>query len=299
MGTQDSPMVDKDPIKGLGKISTKKWNSYVDQFYDKYCTGEARAKAAALKDPKLHNTLIRLQEFSTVIEANQAMKAGDIGRRINVWKRWSIMAQGLPGLHNYATYLPRMVLLLTELLPDDLAKYFCHSILMSPSGREDHFQSKDCYLEVQNYWLKSFFNQTGNGTQTNQLKDLFSLNIHLLRDMMHSFRADTGSAVFTQSHHNIMSPKSLNVFLQMAHNFNILNESPGSLAPKEKVKKVQNSYVFGISKFKQQIDKDTDLNQYKQHMNPMAMETDTDVGEEHNQQEQGTQTREKQSRYEL
>jgi hypothetical protein len=120
-----------------------------------------------------------------------------------------------------------------------------------------------------------------------------------LRDMMHSFRADTGASVFTQSHHNIMSPKPLNLFLQMARNFDILNESPGSLAPKEKVKKVQNSYVFGISKFKQQIDKDTDLKQYKQHMNPMAMEIDTDVGEEHNQQEQGTQTREKQSRYEL
>ncbi|PLW50675.1 hypothetical protein PCASD_00776 [Puccinia coronata f. sp. avenae] len=182
-------MVDKDPIKGLGKISTKKWNFYVDQFYDKYCTGEARAKAATLKDPKLHNTLIRLQEFLT---------------------------------------------------------------------------------------LQTF-----------------------LRDMMHSFRADTGATVFTQSHHNIMSPKSLNVFLQMARNFDILNEPPGSLAPKEKVKKVQNSYVFGISKFKQQIDKDPNLNRYKQHMNPMAMEIDTDVGEEHNQQEEGTETREEQSRYAL
>jgi hypothetical protein len=180
MGTQDQPIIEREPSAGVPKIPTSKWNTIVEEVYRKYCTGEAREAASKKKCPKLHNLLIRLEEFSTIVEANRAMKAGDIGRLLNVWKKWSVMSQGLKGLRNYSAYLPRMVLLLTEILPPSLAKHFRHSLLFSPSGRENHFVAKDFYLELQNYWLKFFFNQTGAGTQINRLKTLFSLNIHLV-----------------------------------------------------------------------------------------------------------------------
>ncbi|KAA1066010.1 hypothetical protein PGT21_018262 [Puccinia graminis f. sp. tritici] len=276
MGTQGQPIPEPDLSKGLPKIPTEKWNTIIEDVYLRYCTGEAREKASKQECPKLHNLLIRLEELSTVVEANRAMKAGDIGRLLNIWKKWSVMSQSLKGLRNYSAYLPRMVLLLTEILPPSLAKHFRHSLLFSPSGRENHFVAKDFYLELQNYWLKFFFNQTGAGTQIDRLKNLFSLNIHMLRQMMHSLRLDSGASVFTQSHKNIMTTKSLNVFLQMANNFNILDESSGAQKGEQnKIKKVGNSYILGSQKIKVEIGNDPNLSRFKLHMR-----CDTGLGKE-------------------
>ncbi|PLW46799.1 hypothetical protein PCASD_06026 [Puccinia coronata f. sp. avenae] len=192
MRTEKEPLVEFNKKHPKPKMDTAEWNNIIHQFYNKYCTGEARAQAyerscidppetAPKASPQLSNFLIRLQEFSTVVEANRAMKAGDIGRLMNVWKMWLVMSQGLKGLNNYSSYLPRAVLLLNEVLPPDLAKLFRHSLLFSPSGRDNHFVAKDFYLEIQNYWLKYVYNRSGQGTQIERLKELYSLNIHLVR----------------------------------------------------------------------------------------------------------------------
>ncbi|POW07303.1 hypothetical protein PSTT_08357 [Puccinia striiformis] len=80
-------------------METPEWNRIIEEFYNRFCTAEARAKADELStpsepdelpeaSPRLNNTLLRLHEFSTVVEANRAMKAGDIGRLMIVWKMW-------------------------------------------------------------------------------------------------------------------------------------------------------------------------------------------------------------------
>ncbi|KAH9469724.1 hypothetical protein Pst134EA_007004 [Puccinia striiformis f. sp. tritici] len=191
MKTENHPVVEFNDARPKPVMETPEWNRIIEEFYNRFCTAEARAKADELStpsepdelpeaSPRLNNTLLRLHEFSTVVEANRAMKAGDIGRLMIVWKMWSVMCQGLKGLHNYSSYLPHMVLLLTELLPPSLAKLFKHSLLFSPTGRENHFVAKDFYLELQNYWLKFVFNRSGRGTKIERLKDIFSLNIHML-----------------------------------------------------------------------------------------------------------------------
>ncbi|KNE98488.1 hypothetical protein PSTG_08228 [Puccinia striiformis f. sp. tritici PST-78] len=163
------------------KIATGAWNSIILECYERFCSPRSRHEAAKESCPKLHNLLVRMQEFSTVVEANNAMKAGDIGRLINIWKMWSVMSQSLKGLTHYASYLPRLVLLLTEILPASLSKLLRHNMLFSPSGRPNHFVAKDRYLENMNYWLKFFFNRGGVGTEVQRLKNLFSLNIVYVR----------------------------------------------------------------------------------------------------------------------
>jgi hypothetical protein len=118
-----------------------------------------------------------LHEFATVLEADCAMKAGDIGRLLNIWRMWSVMAQGIKGLNKYAIHLPCMIVLLTEVLPEGLQKVLQHSILVTPSGRPNHFVGKDFFLEVQNYWLKYFYNKCGTGINICRLMDVYSLNI--------------------------------------------------------------------------------------------------------------------------
>ncbi|KNE96170.1 hypothetical protein PSTT_07432 [Puccinia striiformis] len=99
------------------KLSTAKWNAIVDEFYSTFCTQRARKAANPLDCPWLYNTLLMPRDFSTVVEAKQAMKAGDIGQLYAVWKKWSLMAQALPGITNYSLHLPRQVLLPTVILP--------------------------------------------------------------------------------------------------------------------------------------------------------------------------------------
>ncbi|PLW31841.1 hypothetical protein PCANC_17206 [Puccinia coronata f. sp. avenae] len=172
-----------DPMPAEPKtIPTEEGNSIINKCYEKFCSPHARDKAAVGANPKLHNVLIRLHEFSTVIEANRAMKAGDVGRLINVWKIWSFMTHSLPGLTHYSCYLPRLVLLLTHILPESLSKLLRHNLLFSPSGQPSHFVAKDFFLENQNYWLKYFYNRGGIGTDVNRLKQLFSMNIQLWKE---------------------------------------------------------------------------------------------------------------------
>jgi hypothetical protein len=110
MRTEKEPLVEFNKKHPKPKMDTAEWNNIIHQFYNKYCTGEARAQAyerscidppetAPKASPQLSNFLIRLQEFSTVVEANRAMKAGNIGRLMNVWKMWLVMSQGLKGLN--------------------------------------------------------------------------------------------------------------------------------------------------------------------------------------------------------
>ncbi|POW01076.1 hypothetical protein PSHT_12688 [Puccinia striiformis] len=149
--------IEGQPIRDtLPTIPTSRWNQVIDDCYLKYCSPAARRQAYEKcrvdksmqrrkldeteldevkkrhKQSKLSNLLVRLHEFSTVVEANRAMKQGDIGRLINIWRMWSVMSQSLPGLTHYATYLPRLVLLLTKMAFD--------SDLLDQYDRKNHYR---------------------------------------------------------------------------------------------------------------------------------------------------------------
>ncbi|KAI7949375.1 hypothetical protein MJO28_008196, partial [Puccinia striiformis f. sp. tritici] len=160
------------------------------------------------------------------------MRAGDIGRVINMWNRWAVMANGMTGLRNYAIHLPRMVLLLTKVLPEGLATVLRHPLLVCPSGRPNHFVGKDFYLENQNFWLKYFYNHSGIGTEINRLKEVFSLNISIsccsslmLFSCVNWCRASRGTQnLVVQSHKHELTSDSINNFLKMAQQHEILSD---------------------------------------------------------------------------
>ncbi|POW23086.1 hypothetical protein PSHT_00587 [Puccinia striiformis] len=259
----------------LVTLPTERWNAIVNECYERFCSPHARRTAAQANYPQLSNTLIMLHDFSSVVEAKRSMKAGDVGRLMNVWKKWCLMTQGLTGLTNYSSYLPRMVLQLTHILPPALQKYLCHNMLFSPTGRKNHFVAKDHWLETQNYSLKFLFNQTGNGTSWDRLRDIFSVNIELLQSMFQSLKTDCGASVIHQSHKNELTSRSLDMFMQMANNRDILaqklpKQTPISkLANKEKpkLKRIDNTYLTGFAKMKRTIrTKDPDMKKMKKHL---------------------------------
>ncbi|POW04996.1 hypothetical protein PSTT_10002 [Puccinia striiformis] len=201
----------------------------IDQCYERLFSPKARRaaeKEATKKDspnPKLANLLLRLHDFATVIEADRAMKAGDIGRLLNMWRMWSVMAQGIKGLNKYAIHLPRMLILLTDVLPPGLQKVLQHSMLITPSGRAGHFVGKDFFLEVhlevQNCWLKYVYNNSGIGTNIRRLMDVFSLNISMLRELVRDMAGLSGNNYVQQSHKCRLTTASINSFLEMANQY--------------------------------------------------------------------------------
>ncbi|KAA1098473.1 hypothetical protein PGT21_035615 [Puccinia graminis f. sp. tritici] len=179
MGAENTPLPkEKVPLSGA-QIEEIVGNCYT-RFFSPFALREAQAK----KDAKHINLLLRFRDFATVVECNRAMRAGDVGRLINIWRQWSVMAQGIKGLTKYAIHLPRLVLLITKVLPQGLQAVIKHSLLVSPSGRPGHFVAKDHYLEIKNYWLKYIYNQTGRGTEIKRLVDLYSINILTVRNVV-------------------------------------------------------------------------------------------------------------------
>lgn len=132
----------------------------IDKCYDRYLTRDSLNDCSKTGDWTMYNMHLRLRDFATIVEGDQAMRAGDIGRVFLMWKRWAVMAQGVSGLSHYAIHLPRFILILEKYLPKDLARAIRHSLLIPTAGRAGHWVAKDFYLEIQNYWLKYFFNNS-------------------------------------------------------------------------------------------------------------------------------------------
>ncbi|POW11554.1 hypothetical protein PSHT_08425 [Puccinia striiformis] len=249
----------------LPVIPTEQWNDIIHKCYNRFCSPDALINAHS--DPRLNNLLVRMQDFSTVIEANRAMKAGDVGRLINIWKMWTFMTQSLPGLTHYSAYLPRLVLLITQILPPSLGKLIRHTLLVSPSGRPGHFVAKDFFLENYNYWLKHFYTRGGMGTQIERLKTLYSSNIPLLRSMFHSLRQDSGAKHVPQSHKSLLKMRALERFAQMAQTNDILHVQKKKKRAGTEVKAIPNTYLEGIKQLQDEISrKPQELGRFTMHM---------------------------------
>ncbi|KNF06686.1 hypothetical protein PSTG_00002 [Puccinia striiformis f. sp. tritici PST-78] len=183
------------------------------------------------------------------------------------------MTQSLPGLTHYSAYLPRLVLLITHVLPPSLVKLIRHTLLLSPSGRPNHFVAKDFNLETNHYWLKFFSNRAGVGTQVERLKNLFSSNIPLLRSMFKSLRRESGGKHFQQSHRIYLKLQALQRFNQMARDSNILDQD--TLDPEDwavatkrsKMLKKRDTHLHGIKCLLAEVStKATELGRFLMHL---------------------------------
>ena len=185
-----SRVIQKSDFDDIGTekelMTSEHWNLTIDECHKTYFLPQDCSKALQASNTKLWNTLLLVHDFSMVVEAKRAKKAGDVGQLMLIWKKWCLICQALPWITNYSSYLPRTSLLITVILLPSLRNYLQRNLLISPSGRKDHFVAKEFWLEVQNYWLKFLYNKSGSGTHVENLKDAFCitfswwvLNMHL------------------------------------------------------------------------------------------------------------------------
>ncbi|KAA1123855.1 hypothetical protein PGTUg99_026570 [Puccinia graminis f. sp. tritici] len=236
MGTEKENVTEE-----LVQLPSESIREIIDQTFDRFFSPEA--KEASGRSTKRSNLILRLSDFATVVEGNAAMKAGDVGRLMNIWKRWAVISQGIKKLTQYSVQLPRMIILLNEVLPRGLAHIILHSVLIAPSGRQKHFVAKDQHLEQQNYWLKFFFNHSGTGTNIDRLKNVYSLQ-NLITDLA----SDAGKVDIAQSHHNRIGQVSLNNCLRMCRQNDVFStiHNLGEYVPA----KIENFYAIGVQTLK-------------------------------------------------
>lgn len=182
-------------------MTPERMKEVINQTYENYLSGSVIEQARKDSDHKRTQFLLRLQDFATVVEANRAMSDGDIGRLMMMWKRWSVMIQGMDCITHYSNHLPRMILLLEQTLPKPISAVLKSSLLIAPRGRPKHFVAKDFFLEVMNYWIKFFYNNSvrysrtpqihnyasekltflqGIGTDIKRLKNIYSINVQFV-----------------------------------------------------------------------------------------------------------------------
>ena len=84
--------------KALLQLPSLEVNGIIENTYERFFSPTASRKASESPSPKLSNLIRRLSDFATIVEGNSAMKSGDIGHVINVWKHWVVLAQGIKKL---------------------------------------------------------------------------------------------------------------------------------------------------------------------------------------------------------
>ena len=77
-----------------------------DYFYKTFILLMSLEKAKDEGNHKLTNLILQARNFELVIECDNSMHGGDIGRFINIWRQWLVMAQGVKGLNKYGIHLP-------------------------------------------------------------------------------------------------------------------------------------------------------------------------------------------------
>ncbi|KAH9470746.1 hypothetical protein Pst134EA_004670 [Puccinia striiformis f. sp. tritici] len=243
-------------------MSSQSISDVVNLTYERFCSRKATTSPLATHSPAHKNLLLRVLDFATVIEAKCAMQAGDTGRLMYMWEQWAVMGQALPKLPHYSRHLPRLILLIKYILPPSLARIIRSTLLISPTGRHNHFVATNFYLEIQNYWLKYFFNHSGIGTDIERLKEVFSINIPILRFLLQMLKTESGANVTHQSHKNHLNTKALNNFIRMAIRESMTEVPGGTYTPDaipdmytEGVVKLQKEFTArGLERFKPNSD---------------------------------------------
>ncbi|PLW34443.1 hypothetical protein PCASD_15178 [Puccinia coronata f. sp. avenae] len=79
--------------------------------------------------------------------------------------------------------------------------------------------------------------------------------IDILRSMIHSIKMEQGGNLAYQSHKNIITPQSLQMFLRMAHNYNLADRFPKTAHFHTGIPDVKDSFIAGFQCLQQKTTK--------------------------------------------
>ncbi|KAJ3831844.1 hypothetical protein F5878DRAFT_672513, partial [Lentinula raphanica] len=135
----------------------------LDLVYENLFTTRSYDHAKQLddQDTTYSNTLLQNRDTLLYIEIVDAIRSGDIGRVINIFKMWMVMMRAKKTMPKYAdAFFETLGRLNTY--PEILKKFYLHNWLVNVTGKENRWKEVDLLQEHQNFWAKIIYNAKGS-----------------------------------------------------------------------------------------------------------------------------------------
>ncbi|KIO18611.1 hypothetical protein M407DRAFT_40834, partial [Tulasnella calospora MUT 4182] len=157
-----------------------------ERVLDELCSGlpveKMRRKNMKERDITFENVILANRDMLLYAELVAAVKAGDIGRVLNVLSHWMVMMRGTGSMPKYADALLQVWLMLDS-WPKELKVAFMNNWLINLSGKEDGWKEVDLNQEHQNFWAKIIYTAKGSNKSWEWLS-MVTVCIFMLRDVM-------------------------------------------------------------------------------------------------------------------
>ncbi|KAJ3826952.1 hypothetical protein F5880DRAFT_1609774 [Lentinula raphanica] len=164
--------------------SEDEFNDCADTVYNQLFTTAAydEAQAKAYRDTIYENNLLQNRDTLLYIEIVDAIKTGDIGRVVNVFRMWMVMMRTPKTMPKYADAIFETLGRISA-YPEILREFFLHNWLVNTTGRTNRWKEVDLLQEHQNFWAKIIYNAKGSNRSWTWLAMITPI-IFVLRNAM-------------------------------------------------------------------------------------------------------------------
>ncbi|OSD06942.1 hypothetical protein PYCCODRAFT_1449702 [Trametes coccinea BRFM310] len=142
-------------------------------------------------DMVFENAVLFMRDALTLREFNDAVKAGDSGRVVNILKLWTLSFRG-SGRLKYAYEMLHLIHNLTHVWPAPLRKIILNNWLVNPTGKPNAWVEVDLMQEHLNFWIKTIYKAHGSNASWEWLV-MISPCVDILRQLATQVNADLGA----------------------------------------------------------------------------------------------------------
>ncbi|KAI0312871.1 hypothetical protein OF83DRAFT_1066483, partial [Amylostereum chailletii] len=162
-------------------------------------SSEGIENTPVIGDHCLANVNMLLRDGLEFLEVCRGTALGDIGRTLEVHKRWIFSFAG-SGNSNYAAYMAEMFLSLYHDYTDATREGLLNNYLVNLVGRPGNFHELDLMQEHYNGWLEAFVQHKGHEFDSPFIRNVISMHVHHLIDILREWEQNVDLAARTLSH---------------------------------------------------------------------------------------------------
>ncbi|KAE9393457.1 hypothetical protein BT96DRAFT_959055 [Gymnopus androsaceus JB14] len=191
----------QDDLDQWAQRATKEdFNRVTEEVYNNLFSTHAyhKLRKRPHRDTTFENAILYNRDALIYIEIVHAIKAGDIGRVVNVFKVWMVMMRSKKTMPKYADAIFETLGRLAT-YPEKLRKFFLHNWLVNLTGKPNSFKEIDLLQEHQNFWAKVIYNAKGSNRSWDWLS-MITVCIYELRNAMRTVQKNFEISSFGTQH---------------------------------------------------------------------------------------------------
>ncbi|KAE9390679.1 hypothetical protein BT96DRAFT_1063542 [Gymnopus androsaceus JB14] len=190
----------QDGLDQWAKRATKEdFDRVLEEVYRNLFTSRAYHELTKrpYRDTTFENAILYNRDALIYLKIVHAIKAGDIGHVINVFKVWMVMMRSKKTKPKYADAIFETLGRLATY--PELRKFFLHNWLVNLTGKPNSFKEIDLLQEHQNFWAKVIYNAKGSNRSWDWLS-MITVCIQELRNAMQTVQKNFEISSFGTQH---------------------------------------------------------------------------------------------------